>query len=78
MALEVKSTIVLSEKEENFCLALCRGLRPSAAAISAGYAISSARNLLRQRHIAAAVKALTANLLYVCRRIDEEAARVTD
>jgi phage terminase small subunit len=68
--MDVKTTVTLSAPEEAFVLALARGLKPTRAATAAGYAVASARNLLRKPHIDAAVRTIAANLVQTVQRMD--------
>ncbi len=68
--MHVTAKIELSSREEAFVVALAKGLKPTRAAVEAGYSIASARPLLHKPHVSAAIKQCTANLVDACRRID--------
>lgn len=72
--MQVRTTITLDRREEAFVLELCRGKRPCAAAVAAGYSVASARHQLRKMHVAQAVRHCHANLAAVVKRMDAEAA----
>jgi phage terminase small subunit len=59
--MQVQTTVTLSERERLFVFWLAHGLRPTRAASEAGYAIGSARNLLRKPHVRAALVAIAKN-----------------
>lgn len=73
--MQVRTTVMLSQREEAFCFALAHGLRPTRAAKVAGYAISSARNLLAKQHVREALKAINRNTAAVVARIEKAEAR---
>ena len=68
--MNVITQIELTEREEAFVLGLARGLRPTRAAVAAGYSISTARPLLHKPHVAAAIRHCTANMVHAVRLID--------
>lgn len=54
--MQVKTTITLTEREAKFVTAMALyGLPPTSAATAAGWAISSARDLLRKPHVREAI-----------------------
>lgn len=54
--MQVQATITLTDREAKFVTNLALyGLSPTAAATKAGWAISSARDLLRKRHVRKAI-----------------------
>jgi phage terminase small subunit len=59
--MRVGVVVELSERERDFVFHLAHGLRPTRAATEAGYAIGSARNLLRKPHVRAAIEAVAKN-----------------
>jgi len=68
--MKVKTTIELSAKQEAYVLNLCRGMRPTVAAVAAGWSTASARNMLRSPVIAMAIKHCAANLALTVARIN--------
>jgi phage terminase small subunit len=60
--MDVKTIISLSEREEAFVIGLAKGLKPTRAAVAAGYSAASARPLLGKPHLAGAVRSITANM----------------
>lgn len=68
--LHVKTKVVLTSKEQSFVLAPAHGNRPTRAPTLAGYAVASARNLLRKPHIRAALRAVHNNTAAVADRIE--------
>lgn len=72
--MQVKTTVLLTEREETFVVALCHGLKETSAAKAAGWSVGSARQLLLKPHVAAAVRQVAANLNHVVRRIDRHVA----
>ncbi len=73
--MRVQTLVTLSEREERFCFALAHGFRPTRAAIMAGYAVGSARNLLAKQHVREAIKAIHRNTAAVVERIEKAEAR---
>lgn len=75
--MKVGVTIELSEREEMFVRALViHGLRPTRSAMVAGYAIATARHLLRKPHVREAIKSVHRNTLELMARFEkDEAAR---
>jgi phage terminase small subunit len=69
----VSCEIQLTEKEAAFVAALARGIKPTQAAVAAGMSGPRGTALLRRPHVQAAVKQITANLIYVLGRISAEA-----
>jgi hypothetical protein len=65
LEVEVRTTVVLSEKEQEFIYALCRGLKPTGDAQAAGFSQSVGPHLLVRPHINAALKTISANLASV-------------
>lgn len=67
--------IELTEREEFFIRAMViHGLRPTRAAKVSGYAVSTARHLLRKPHIRAAIKNVSANVGVLMSRFEKDAA----
>lgn len=71
--MQVTTRIELSHREEAFVIALAKGMKPTRAAIAAGYSIATARPLMQKQHVSAAIRHCAANLTDACRRIDEGA-----
>lgn len=69
--MRVQATIELSEREERFLWALANGLRPTRAALVAGYSAASARNLLKKPHVREALKAVHRNTSALVARIEK-------
>ena len=70
----VQTTIELTEREEAFVLALAKGMRPTRAAVAAGYSIATAKPLLHKPHVAAAIRHCAANMVRAVKLIDAAAA----
>ena len=67
--------IELTQREETFVRALCiHGLKPTRAATMAGYASSTARHLLRKRHLRQAVRAVHENSSALVERFEKQEA----
>jgi phage terminase small subunit len=71
MALEVRTVVQLSTREETFIMALARGKKPCAAALAAGYSICSPRHLLAKPHLAAALRSICSNVNAAVARCDK-------
>ena len=78
MALEVRTVVQLSTREETFIMALARGKKPCAAALAAGYSICSARHLLAKPHLAAALRSICSNVNAAVARCHDGCWRATD
>ena len=71
--MRVPVIIELSEREDKFVRALCiHGLKPTRAATMSGYAVSTARHLLRKPHLREAVRAVHANAAAIVARLDKQ------
>jgi hypothetical protein len=71
MALQVKTTVTLSAQEEAFVMALARGIPSCRAAQAAGWSAAQGRYLLERQHVAAALRAICANVQSAVARCDK-------
>ena len=71
--MRVPVIIELSEREDKFVRALSiHGLRPTRAATMSGYAVSTARHLLRKNHVWQAIKAVHRNSTALVARFERQ------
>ncbi len=71
--MRVPVIIELTQREEQFVPALCiHGVNPTRAAMVSGYAVSTARHLLRKPHLREAVRAVHANAAAIVARFDKQ------
>lgn len=73
--MRVPVTVELTQREMDFVFALAHGLKPTRAATTAGYAVSSAKLLLRKPHVVAAIKAVHRNTQAVVEKIERQEDR---
>lgn len=73
--MKVPVTIELTDREEHFVRALCvYGLKPTRAATVCGYAVATARHLLRKEHIRQAIRAVHRNTSELMSRFEKDEA----
>lgn len=74
--MRVTTEVLLTERERDFVIALTvAGHRPTRAAIESGWAVGSARNILRKTHVRSAIEAVARNSAAVLAKLERQEAK---